>query len=58
MITIVVLALTLFGATTWTALQQPLARSPAFHHRLTGALLALSLAVATALITTVLVAYP
>ncbi|WP_430495894.1 hypothetical protein ACQRWP_16710 [Micromonospora trifolii] len=56
MIIIVVLTLTLFGATTWTALQQPLARSPAFHHRLTGALLALSLAVAAALITTALVA--
>lgn len=58
MIIIVVLTLTLFGATTWTALQQPLARSPVCHHRLTGALLALSLAVAAALITTVLVAYP
>lgn len=58
MIIIVVLTLTLFGATTWTALQQPLARNPAFHHRLTGALLALSLAVSAALITTVLVAYP
>ncbi|MEO3775137.1 hypothetical protein [Micromonospora sp. B9E7] len=53
-----VLTLTLFGATTWTALQQPLARSPASHHRLTGVLLALSLAVAVALITTVLVARP
>ncbi|MFG1918352.1 hypothetical protein [Micromonospora sp. NPDC048898] len=58
MIIIVVLTLTLFGATTWTALQQPLASSPEFHHRLTGALLALSLAVAAALIMTVLVADP
>ncbi|MEV7987450.1 hypothetical protein [Micromonospora sp. NPDC085948] len=58
MIISVVLTLTLFGATTWSALQQPLARRPAFHHRLTGALLALSLTVAAALITTVLVAHP
>ncbi|MEU8082759.1 hypothetical protein AB0B57_03875 [Micromonospora sp. NPDC049101] len=58
MIIIVVLTLTLFGATTWTALQQPLASSPAFHHRLTGALLALSLAVTAALIMTVLAAHP
>ena len=57
MIIVVVLTLALFGATTWSALQQPLAQGPAVHHRLTGALIVLSLAVVVALITTVLVAY-
>ncbi|MET7951773.1 hypothetical protein [Micromonospora sp. NPDC005324] len=54
----VVLRPALFGATTWSALQQPLAANPAFHHRLTAVLLALSLTVAAALIAAVLVIQP
>ncbi|WP_410816347.1 hypothetical protein [Micromonospora sp. 050-3] len=57
MIIVVVLTLALFGATTFSALQQPLARSPVAHHRLTGVLLVMSLAVVVALITTTLVVY-
>ncbi|MGC4747552.1 hypothetical protein ACLQ28_18130 [Micromonospora sp. DT201] len=55
MIILVVLMLALFGATTWSALQQPLARNPDSHHRLTGALLALNLTAVAALITAALV---
>lgn len=55
MIIVVVLTLALFGATTWSALQQPLARNPDAHHRLTGALLTLSLTAVAALITAALV---
>ncbi|WP_433534586.1 hypothetical protein ACQPZK_20665 [Micromonospora sp. CA-249363] len=50
MIILVVFTLALLGGTTWTALQQPLARNPTFHHRLTGVLLALSLTAVAGLV--------
>ncbi|WP_229068455.1 hypothetical protein [Actinoplanes sp. DH11] len=58
MIFLVVLTLALFGATTWSALDQPLARDPAAHRRLTGAGLALSLVAAVALLATSFVTHP
>lgn len=58
MIIIVIVTLALFGATTWTVLQQPLAPNPASHHRLAGVLVALSLTAVAALVTAVLVIWP
>lgn len=48
MIALVVAALALVGGTTWLALNQPTARNPVRHHRLTGLGLALCLATAAA----------
>ena len=57
MIFLLVAVLALFGGTTWLAMQQSVARDPAFHHRLTGGGLALcAVAVASALIAALIAA--
>ncbi len=48
MIILVMVVLALAGGTTWLALEQPMARRPALHHRLTGAGLLLCLVIAAA----------
>ena len=50
MIVLVVAALGLLGGTTWLALDQPLARDPARHHRVTGWGLLMCLGVGAAVV--------
>lgn len=58
MIILVVITLVLLGATTWSALQQSLARDPVRHRRLTGVGLIASLAAIVTLVTVGLVIHP